>query len=65
MERAGENQDFLSKIFCLTAPKTFIPQGNLLVFHKFPRSKKSMLQLVTSLFSVETFLSHSAEKFLR
>ena len=61
----GEYQDFPSKIFCLTLPK-------LSVGEHFPVALVSGIKKVwireeggVSKSSVETFLSHSAEKFRR
>ena len=61
-ERVGEYQDFPSKIFCLTVPKNFVgePFSVLLIAGT---EKVWIREGGVSRFSVENFLSHSAEKF--
>ena len=61
----GEYQDFPSKFFCLTVPKNFAGEPFSAVLQKFPVAKKFMDKGGggVSRFSVENFLSHSAEKF--
>ena len=60
----GEYQDFPSKIFCLTVPKISVGES-------FTVALNSGIEKVwirrggVSGFSVENFLSHSAEKFRR
>ena len=59
-----EYHDFLSKIFCLTVPKNFAGEPFSAALQKFPVAKKFMDKGGgVSRFSVENFLSHSAEKF--
>ena len=53
----------LSRIFCLTLPKTFIVEP--LLCHYFPPSKKLMFLRVLSRFSVDIFLPHKTEAFRR
>ena len=62
--REVEHQDFLSKCFCLTVPKTFAGETFCAVFQKISGSEifKEKRGGV-SRFSVETFLSHSAKLF--
>ena len=61
----------MSRIFveflCLAALKQFVEEPSVLCFRKFLLTKKFMDERVwgVSRFSVENFLSHSAEKFLR
>ena len=55
--------DFSFKIFCLTAPKTFVGE-HFDGIRKFRVSKKNLwIRGGISRFSVEIFMSHSAEKF--
>ena len=49
------------KMFCLSTEK--FRWGTLRCFRKFRVSKNFMHKKGTSLFSVEIFLSHSAERF--
>ena len=63
----GEFQDFLSKIFCLTVPKISVGGGGV---WSFSVSLVSGIEKVwirgeggVSRFSIENFLSHSAENF--
>ena len=56
----GEYQDFPSKIFCLTVPKNFV--GQPFSVSLISGIKNFMLKRVMSRFSVEKFLSQSAEK---
>ena len=59
-----EYHDFLSKIFCLPMPKNFIGEPFCAVFQKISGSKKVLwMKGGVSSFSVENFLSHSAENF--
>ena len=51
--------DFLSKFFCLTVPKIFVGEPFCAVFQKKFMDKRGGV----STFSVEIFLSHSAENF--
>ena len=54
--------DFLSKFFCLTVPKNFLGEPFCAVFQqKFVDKRGGGV----SRFSVENFLSHSAENFRR
>ena len=61
-KKGGGHQDIPSKIFCLTVPKNFVGQS-------FTVAIKSGIEKIwirvglVSRFSVENFLSHSAEKF--
>ena len=48
-----DSQDFPSKFFCLTVPKTF--KGDPLVFHYFRVPRNFLLQRVMSRFSVAIF----------
>ena len=58
--------DFLSKFFCLTVPKILAGELFCAVFQKFSGSEKFYGEEgVVSRFSVENFLSHSAEIFRR
>ena len=57
--------DIPSKLFCLTVPKHFVEEPSVLCFRKFPLAKKFMEKKGgegVSQFSVESFLSHTAEK---
>ena len=66
--RGGEYQAFPSKTFCLRVPKTFVEETLCAVFQKVFKSGKvygSEAGRRVSSFSVENFLSHSAEKFRR
>ena len=66
MDKKGEYQDFPSKIFCLTVPKHFVEEPFCAVFQKISVSQKVYaLRGGESRFSVENFLSHSAENFRR
>ena len=62
----GEYQDFPSKFFCLRLPKNFVEEPFCAVFQKFSGSEKVYgaegMGRVSS-FSVENFLSLSAEDF--
>ena len=66
MDKAGRGEGgsitiFFQKNFCLTVPKNFSKEP-----FNVPRvSKKFMLKEVMSRSSVDFFLSHSAEKFLK
>ena len=61
-----EYHDFPSKIFCLTVPKNFAGEPFSAVFQKFPVAKKFLDKGGgISGFSVENFLSHSADNFRR
>ena len=67
-EGGGEYQNFPSKIFCLTVPKIFV--GNHLLLHYFLVVKKFMdkrgrRRRGVPKFSVENFLSHSADENFR
>ena len=57
----GNYQDFPSKIFCLTVPKNFV--GEHFRVSLISGNENFMFHRVISRFSVEIFLSHSAEKF--
>ena len=59
----GVYQVFLSKNLCLTVPK--ISLGESFTVALFSGSEKIWIGGVVSRFSVETFMSHSAEKFCR
>ena len=61
----GEYQDFPSKFFCLTVPKNFV--GEPFSVSLIAGTEKVWLREGggVSRFSVENFLSHSAEKFRR
>ena len=59
----GEHQDFPSKIFCLTVPKYFVGQSFSVAI--ISGIEKVWIRRGASRFSVENFLSHSAEKFCR
>ena len=64
----SEYQDSPSKIFCLRVPKTFVVEPLCAVFQKVSKSEKvygSDAGRRVSSFSVENFLSHSAENFRR
>ena len=64
MDKGGERQDFPSKIFCLTVPNSFV--GELFSFSLISGTEKVWMSGGgASGFSVEYFLSHSAENFLR
>ena len=58
-------QDFESKLFCNTTPKTLARYPCVLCFNKLPVAKKIMDKREggISRFSVENFLSHNAENF--
>ena len=59
--REGEYQDFPSKILCLTVPQNFkVEPFNVSLISG---TEKIWIRGVVSRFSVENFLSHSAEKF--
>ena len=63
-KRGGEYQDFLSKIFCLTVPKIFV--GESFTVALISGSEKVWIGGGgVSRFSVENFLSHSAENLRR
>ena len=59
--RRGEYQDFPSKFFCLTVPKNFAFQSFTVAI--ISGIEKVWIRRGASRFSVEIFLSHSAEKF--
>ena len=59
----GEYQDFLSKILCLTVPKISLVESFTVAL--FSGSEKTWIGGGVSSFSVETFMSHSAENFRR
>ena len=59
----GLCHDFLSKLFCFTAPKNSV--GEPFIVSLISGIENFMLQRVMSRFSVENFLSHSAENFRR
>ena len=65
LEKRGEYHDFPSKIFCLTVPKFSVGESFNVAF--FSGTKKSLEKRGggdgVSRFSVEIFLSHSAENF--
>ena len=63
--RGGEYQDFPSKIFCLTEPKNSV--GQTFSVSLISGTEKVWIREGggVSRFSVENFLSHSAEKFRR
>ena len=64
--RRGEYQDFPSKFFCLTVPKNAV--GEPFSLSLFSGIEKVLMRGwggAVSRFSVENFLSHSAEKFRR
>ena len=62
----GLCHDFPSKNFCVTVTNHFIEEPFCAVFQKNSGSKKFMDKKGgVSKISVEKFLSHSAEKFLR
>ena len=62
--RGGGGITVLSKIFCLTGPKRKALYGNPSVFQKISGIEKILLiRGGISRFSVEIFMSHSAEKF--
>ena len=58
-KRGGEYQDFPSKNFCLTVPKIFVGEPFCAAFQKKFMDKRGGV----SSFSIENFLSHSAENF--
>ena len=61
--RGGEYQDFPSKFFCLTVPKTFIGEPfRVSLISGTEKNYASERGEGVSRFSVENFLSHSAEK---
>ena len=64
----SEYQDSPSKVFCLRVPKTFIEEPLCAVFRKVSKREKiyglEAGRRVSS-FSLENFLSHSAENFRR
>ena len=59
----GEYQDFLSKRLCLTVPK--ISLGESFTVALFSGRERTWIGGGVSSFSVETFMSHSAENFRR
>ena len=59
----GEYQDFSWKVFSLTVPKNFV--GEPFTVAIFLGVEKVWIRGGASRFSVEIFLSHSAEKFRR
>ena len=66
----GEVSRFPSKIFCRTVPKNAVGEPFSLSLLSGIEYRKSLNERVgggggVSRFSVESFLSHSAEKFLR
>ena len=63
MDKKGEYHDFPSKFLWVTVPKNFVRDA--LVCHFFRVLKMFLLQSVNSRFSLEKFLSHSAENFGR
>ena len=61
----GRYPDFPLKNFCLRVPKKFVEEPFCAVFQKISKSEKvygSEARRRVSSFSVEKFLSHSAEK---
>ena len=59
----GGHQGFV-EVFCLTGPKRKALQSNPSVFRKFSGIEKNLwIRGGLSRFSVENFMSHSAEKF--
>ena len=63
-ERGGEYQDFPSKTFGLTVLRNFV--GNPLSVSLLSGAEEVWIREGgVSRFSVDIFLSHSAEKFLR
>ena len=62
-KRAMGVSRFSVEIFCLTVPKKFVGEPYSVSLIRV--SKSFMLQRVMSRFSVEIFLSHSAEKIRR
>ena len=62
-KRGGEYQDFPSKFFCLTVPKSFLEVSFTVAV--ISGTKKVWIRRGSSRFSVENFLSRSAEKFGR
>ena len=63
MRGGGEYQDFPWKNFCLTVPKRFV--GQFFTVAIISGIEKVWIRGGASRFSVENFLSHSAEKFRR
>ena len=65
IREGGGIHDFQSKLFCLTVPKHFAEEPVCPVFQKISGSEKvyGKKGRGVSRFSVEIFLSHSAEKF--
>ena len=63
----GKYQDFPSKLSCLTMPKHFVEEPSVLCFRKILLAKMFMdkREGEVSRFSIEIFLSHSAEKIRR
>ena len=62
----GVRHDFLSNSFCLAEPKNFAGNPFVLCFRKFLVPNRFMEEKRgVSIFSVEKFLSHIAEKIRR
>ena len=61
-----EYHKLLSKFCCLTVPKNFVVETFCAVFQKLSGSEKKVMDKKggASRFSVESFLSNSAEKFV-
>ena len=65
VKRGAEYQDFPSKTFCLTVPKTFVVRPFSVSLLSGAGEVWIREGLGASIFSVEKFLSHSAENFRR
>ena len=63
MDKRGGYQEFPTKSFCLTMPKTFAREPFYVVFYKNPVAKNIVDKRGVLRFSVEKFLSHNPENF--
>ena len=64
MDKRRGNQDFPSKVFCTTNPKTLAREPFCVVFQKTSGIEKVYAyERGLSRFSVESFLYHNAENF--
>ena len=65
-KRAGRNQDFPSKVFCLKLPENFAGEPCCAVLQKILLPKVSWEKMRgASSFAVAIFLPHSSKNFLR
>ena len=65
-KREREESRFPSKIFCLTVPKNFVGEPfSLSLVSCIRKTWMSGWEVGVAVFSIENFLSHSAENFRR